>query len=84
MEQFTAFCANSPTSRERCLHFFLRVDCDVRLAHSANLSLMGKVRSFVCSIAYRLRWSLDKWDVETTNLQQVLFLAEQTDKMASA
>jgi len=33
--------------------FSLRVDCEAHLARFVNLSLMGKIASFVCSIAYQ-------------------------------
>lgn len=53
MEQFTAFCAARQSHCQGEMSAFsLRADCEAHLAHFVNLSLMGKIRSFVCSIAY--------------------------------
>lgn len=38
---------------------------ETHLAHFVNLSLMGKIRPFVCSTAYGLQGKLDEWDAET-------------------
>ena len=64
--------------------FSLRVDCEAHLARFVNLSLMGKIGSFVCSIAYQFWRSHDKWDVETSNLERVLRPGEYADKTVSA
>ena len=85
MEQFTAFCADRQSHCQGEMSAFsLRVDCDAHRAHFVNLSLMGKIRSFVCSIACWLWWNLDKWEVETNNLERVRWPGEHAARMVSA